>query len=707
MKENEFKRKMGWTFFGVFTFFILVLILLLIPAFTGYSSALWPGYLPLISRVWPPPTPTLSPGRAVISEVYYDPSGDEPAGEWVEIYNPGGMPYNLSSCKLGDEETPGGSEGMFMFPSRIVLAPGQTIIIANNAAVFSAQFGRLPDFEINESNPGVPNLIKYTNWSNGRIELVNSGDEVILLDPANLVLDMMSWGSSDFGFSPPAPTVKEGHSLERYPAYRDTDSAADWIDQAQPDPGNVQIPLPTATPTKTRTATPTLTRTSTPTPTATATNTPTPIDMGTPGSSPGVVLLISEVLYDPAGLEPEGEWLEIYNDGPQDVNLEGYKVGDEEQLGDGEGMARFPDGASISAGQVIVIANSAQAFFSTYGFRPDYEISDSDTSVPNLLPYRDWSGGSVNLSNAGDDVLILDANDQVIDALSWGTSDWAFAPSNPGVEEGHSLERNPAYQDTNSAVDWVESSSPEPGSVKLPPPSPTPTNTGTPTQTGTATHTPTPTNTPTPTQTNTPAPPPEGKLLISEVLYNSTTTEISDEWIELYNAGDASVDLTDYKIGDEELQGGGEGMMQFPAGALIAPGQIMVIANQAQVFTTTYHFMPDFELVESSGLVPNLSPYTLWGTGLLELGNGGDEILILNEDDICVDSLSWGSSTWAFAPSIPLVELGHSLERRPADSDQNTADDWVDQAEPHPGEVDLSQPGSWIKRFIDRWIGNQ
>ena len=51
-----------------------------IPIITGYGSALWPAYLPLISRVWPPPTPTPSPGRAVISEVYYDPSGEEPAG---------------------------------------------------------------------------------------------------------------------------------------------------------------------------------------------------------------------------------------------------------------------------------------------------------------------------------------------------------------------------------------------------------------------------------------------------------------------------------------------------------------------------------------------------------------------------------------------------------------------------------------------------
>lgn len=325
MRWGERKRRWCWACMSVFLCLTLGLIIFKAFVIPGYGSALRSDYLPLISRMWPPPTPTLAPGRVVISEVYYDPSGDEPEGEWVEIYNPGGMPYSLTNCKMGDEETRGGSEGMFMFPSKTSIGPGQVMIIANKAAVFSAQFGRLPDFEINEFNPGVPNLIKYTNWSSGRIELVNSGDEILVLDPANMVLDIMSWGSSDFGFIPSAPSVKEGHSLERYPAYRDTDTAADWIDQSQPDPGNVHIPLPTATPTRTRTPTLTPTRTKTPTPTMTATNSPTPIDFGTPQPTPVARLLISEVFYDPDGLEPQGEWLEIYNHGVQDLKSGGFQ----------------------------------------------------------------------------------------------------------------------------------------------------------------------------------------------------------------------------------------------------------------------------------------------------------------------------------------------------------------------------------------------
>ena len=53
-------------------------------------------------------------------------------------------------------------------------------------------------------------------------------------------------------------------------------------------------------------------------------------------SSPA--LLISEVLYDVVGTEPDGEWIEIYNAGASAIDLSGYKVVDEDEQGGGEGM---------------------------------------------------------------------------------------------------------------------------------------------------------------------------------------------------------------------------------------------------------------------------------------------------------------------------------------------------------------------------------
>ena len=202
----------------------------------------------------------------VISEVQYDPSGTEPGSEWIELYNLGGTTLDLSTYKLGDEETFGGGEGMYIFPSGFTMAPGQVVVIANKAADYFALFGTKPDLEFVESDATVPNMTKYSAWASGSVALSNSGDEVLLLDGNDALVDAVSWGSSTFAFNPAAPDVPDGHSLERNPADNDTDSAADWIDQATPNPGSVvtagnatPTPLPTATPTPTATpqATPT------------------------------------------------------------------------------------------------------------------------------------------------------------------------------------------------------------------------------------------------------------------------------------------------------------------------------------------------------------------------------------------------------------------------------------------------------------------
>lgn len=176
-------------------------------------------------------------------------------------------------------------------------------------------------------------------------------------------------------------------------------------------------------------------------------------------------------------------------------------------------------------------------------------------------------------------------------------------------------------------------------------------------------------------------------LVISEVMYDPTTAEPANEWIEVYNLSASTIDLTNYKIGDEETSGGGEGMFLFPAGSTIAPNQVIIIANQAPAFNTAYGFNPDYELLASDPAVPDMSRYNAWAGGNVGLSNSGDEVLLLDPSDTLVDSLSWGSSNWAFNPDAPDVSADHTLERDPADVDTDTAADWVDQATPDPGNV--------------------
>jgi Lamin Tail Domain len=111
--------------------------------------------------------------------------------------------------------------------------------------------------------------------------------------------------------------------------------------------------------------------------------------------------------------------------------------------------------------------------------------------------------------------------------------------------------------------------------------------------------------TPSPTTTLTPTPP-YGILLISEVMVRPAVTEPDGEWVELFNAGGGTINLAAYKLGDEETRGQGEGMLQFPAGYSLAPGQVIVVANKAASFHIAYGFYPDFEMNASSPMVPDM-----------------------------------------------------------------------------------------------------
>jgi hypothetical protein len=182
---------------------------------------------------------------------------------------------------------------------------------------------------------------------------------------------------------------------------------------------------------------------------------------------PAKYLLITEVFYDPTSIEDEmGEWIEIYNPAGFAVDLSGYKVGDEEMKDGTEGMYQFPDGESIPAGGVIVVAQTATGFKELNGFNPDFEFTDTDPSVPDLTPYLAWGTGDVFLANSGDEVLLLDDDDNPVDVVVYGTGHYSGVVAHPGVSPGRSLERYPPDRDTNDCeADFRERVTPNPGVV--------------------------------------------------------------------------------------------------------------------------------------------------------------------------------------------------------------------------------------------------
>lgn len=73
--------------------------------------------------------PRLSAGDLLISEVMYNPSGAEPNGEWVEIYNPGTVARSLLGLTLFDS-----AARTHTVTGNVVIAPGAYVVLARKLA---------------------------------------------------------------------------------------------------------------------------------------------------------------------------------------------------------------------------------------------------------------------------------------------------------------------------------------------------------------------------------------------------------------------------------------------------------------------------------------------------------------------------------------------------------------------------------------------
>ena len=172
-----------------------------------------------------------SPYAVKISEVLANAGAgsDDATREWVELYNAGPENVELGGWRLAD------NVDADTLPS-VVLAPGAYAVVPAS-----------PDFR--RQYPAFQGTLLVL--ADGRIGngLANEGDRLLLLDEEGRPVDALSYGTDREFFQPAAPAVPPGHSLERFPSDRDTDTAADFRDNARPSPGSGPSPgiAPTAT----------------------------------------------------------------------------------------------------------------------------------------------------------------------------------------------------------------------------------------------------------------------------------------------------------------------------------------------------------------------------------------------------------------------------------------------------------------------------
>ena len=184
--------------------------------------------------------------------------------------------------------------------------------------------------------------------------------------------------------------------------------------------------------------------------------------------APADYVLISEVLYNPAGLDDK-EFIELVNPTNAPIDISNYTIGDAVNPTDFEDVRRFPSGTIIPPSGTIVIATAATAFFAEHGVNPDFEILSTDTAVPNLFDDPAWGDPAtfIQLGNGGDEVILRDPNGRVVDAVTYGTGSFAgIVPCTAVTTLNASLERFPHNRDTDDCpTDFREWAFPNPGSL--------------------------------------------------------------------------------------------------------------------------------------------------------------------------------------------------------------------------------------------------
>ena len=192
-------------------------------------------------------------GKLLVTEFIADPYGTDADREWIEIFNSGDTAMSLDGYKVGDEETKLGTESMWSFPAGTMMAAGQVYVICQKTTGFFDYYGRNPDFEISETDAGVPNMTKYTAWASGSLALAQAGDHALIVGPDDTIVDAVNYGDATMFFTGAA--LGPYQSYERANALIDTDTAADWIVRLSNDttpshsdatPGFVTIPEPSA-----------------------------------------------------------------------------------------------------------------------------------------------------------------------------------------------------------------------------------------------------------------------------------------------------------------------------------------------------------------------------------------------------------------------------------------------------------------------------
>ena len=141
-------------------------------------------------------------------------------------------------------------------------------------------------------------------------------------------------------------------------------------------------------------------------------------------------VVLSEIMYNPAGTDESLEWLELHNQMAVNVDISGWRLDDAVEY-------TFPEGTVIEGGDYLVVAAD-----------PDSLAAESGLTEGILGPY----GGS--LSNGGERIRLLNHADRRMNEVEYDDQgDWSVLADGSGA----SLAKVTAQSASHLAANWTAS----------------------------------------------------------------------------------------------------------------------------------------------------------------------------------------------------------------------------------------------------------
>ena len=414
----------------------------------------------------PPPLGT----NIQINEIMFDPSGSEPANEWVELYNPTDTPIAIASWLFEDniaifripESTTIPAKGYFVLGYSVTSAGGNVDLIYG-ASVPSLNLSNSGDTVTLRTDTQLIDQIGYnTNWGGAEPKSLSrkfSGKSS---------QDYTNWGSSQAsGGTPRAvndvdtlPPLITHTPPSRVAWHRDVGVHSTVTDNVDKDIATESV--------KTRYRIPPNTTYSEITMSRIAGSTWDGVIPGSDVDTPmleyyieakdasnnigrfaapdtpqqvSVVqidtkLVINEIMYDPAGAEPNEEWVELYNYGITNLDLSGWR------FGDGEDIFVIPNGTTIFADGYLVLKRSDSAAQGAPGTGINYGDSAPGIQFQNIL-------GEIT-----DQAIISDPTGLIVDEVNYSST---WGASNVRGPNNLTLERIYPQGSSNNSSNWLYS----------------------------------------------------------------------------------------------------------------------------------------------------------------------------------------------------------------------------------------------------------